>query len=422
MSKIASISVKVRVSLLALFAGLPAINGCTGSLPTVPQQSASISTSALPQQLLTIADIQYRGAFALPKNTYGGSSANWSDGIIEVNGNSMFIVGHAYDDAIAEFTIPPLSPATNASDLPVTSSPVQPFIKMLNKPSNGNKQQLDQIVGLELYNGKLFGHAVEYYDAPADNTQSTFVIDNSRDLNNSPVRGYYTINGKTRAAGWLSRVPDEYRSIVGCTHISGASSGAPIIARYSVGPSAFCINLDELITTKPNKTIRTAEMLGFSLNSPLHKDLSNDSGSNRLWTHLSQARYGFIVPGTRTYMTVGRSGGHVSRVGYKLPRKDASDCPGYCPENPEDSYNYYWLWDMNDLISVRRGRKSSSSVKPYESGVFPTPFQSAPGLQGIIGGSFDEATGLLYLTIKGTQLAQNGAINPPVVAAYSFKK
>ena len=93
-------------------------------------------------------------------------------------------------------------------------------------------------------------------------------------------------------------------------------------------------------------------MLGYRLDRPLKKDLFNEKGNNAVWTHLSQARFGFIVPGTSTYATFGSSGGHQSGVGYKLERPNANPCGGYCPQDPSDQYNYYWLWDMKDLLKA----------------------------------------------------------------------
>lgn len=395
--------------------GILAIGGCGGNLPVVRDTGAVV----LPEKLLTISDIEYQGAFALPVETFGQSSVNWSEGVIEVSGDSLYIVGHAHHDAIAEFAIPELRQSTAIGDLVYANNPRQVFTSVLDKARNGNREELDQIAGLELFQDQLFGNALQYYDAPADNTLTTFVVADGNNLAESPVNGFFSLGGRARAAGWLSQVPDVWQKRLGCTHISGHSSGGPIISRHSVGPSAFCVNLADMLMEQPKHSVRTAEMLGFGLGFQLHNDLFNESGKNNLWTHLSQARFGFIVPGTSTYLTIGTSGGHVSGVGYKLTR-NGETCDGYCSFNPEDNYNYYWLWNMEDLVAVRDGKASANRLKPYESGVFNIPFQSDSVAARIGGGSYDEDAGLLYLSLVNVNNTLGGDFNPPVVVAYSF--
>ena len=131
-----------------------------------------------------------------------------------------------------------------------------------------------------------------------------------------------------------------------------------------------------------------------------------------MWTHVTHARYGFIVPGTRTYMTVGWSGGHETGVSYKNTLEDGHECPGHCPNSLKDYYNYYWLWDMDDWTRV-----PPHEIKPYASGEFTMPFQTETDYINEIGGaSFDEATGLLYLSVLKAN--PSGFDKPPVIVAF----
>ena len=395
---------------------LAILASCGGTLPPV-RDAADIT---LPEKLVTLSDIEYQGAFALPAETFGQSSANWAEGVIEVSGASLFAVGHAHDDAIAEFTMPELRRSNSINDLVYAAPPKQLFSTVLDRAEGGNRDELDQISGLEFFQQRLFGNALQYYDGPADNTLTSFVVSDSNNLSGSAVGGFYSLNGRVRAAGWLSQVPDVWQKRLGCTHISGHSSGGPIISRHSVGPSAFCINLADMLIEKPRQSVRTAEMLGFGLGFQLHNDLFNESGENKLWTHLSQARYGFIVPGTSTYLTIGTSGGHASGVGYKLER-GGEVCDGYCSYDPTDNHNYYWLWDMKDLVAIHNGKKPANWLKPYEAGVFSIPFQSETAMARIGGGSYDEETGLLYLSLLNVNNSLGRRFNPPVIAAYRIK-
>lgn len=404
-----------RMQCFAMFCLSGLAVSCGGTLPAgVPIDK----DYKAPARLISISDLDYEGAFALPDGVYSESSANWAEGVMEVTGSSLFFVGHDHDDAIAEFEVPALTLTNTIDQLVYADPPKQPFVKVIGKVRSGNTENLDQIVGLEHYKGRLIGNALEYYDAPADNYQTTFVIQDSADISSSSIAGYYSMRGRARAAGWLSQVPAEWQAGLGCTHISGHSSGGPIIGRHSVGPSAFCLNLDSVLPADSKRSLKTAELLGFGLNFPLQKDLLNESLQNRLWTHLSQARYGFIVPGTSTYATFGTSGGHQSGVGYKLDRRNGDECAGYCSVDPADNYNYYWLWDMRDLLKVRQGSLSASRIKPYESGVFEVPFQTDPVINPIGGASYDEQSGLLYISVLKANNTLGRRSNPPVIIAY----
>jgi hypothetical protein len=160
------------------------------------------------------------------------------------------------------------------------------------------------------------------------------------------------------------------------------------------------------------------QLLDFSLANPLHEDLSNDLGTNDLWTHLSRATFGMIIPDTRTYLTVGYSGGHISGVCYKCTQDDGTECGGYCAPLANDYSQYYWLWDVNDMLAVKNGTKQPFDVRPYDYGILATPFESYAHQIG--GGDFDPASGLLYLTIQRADTAQGTYANPPVVVAYQI--
>ncbi len=398
--------------VMSVWLGL--ISGCALST------SGGVDTSTLPSRLVSINDFTYAGAFAIPDKSYGESSANYAEGIIEANGDSLFFVGHSHQNAVAEFAIPPLVNSQSIADLRYAGPPRQVFTRLLDRVPGGNPEALDRIVGLEVINGGLVANALEYYDAPADNRLTTFTVDNASSIADSAVSGFYSMKGEARAAGWISSVPAEWRQALGCSHISGNSSGNPIISRLSVGPSAFCVNLDQLPARAPKGRIKSRELLGFSLARPLERDLNNEQGNNNLWTHLSEARYGFIIPGTSTYATIGRSGGHRSGVGYKLDRGANGQCPGTCSADPADVYNYYWFWDMRDLMRVKNGRLPSSAVVPYESGVFNVPFQTAEFINPIGGGSYDEQSGTLYLSVRDANNTLGEYSNPPVIVAYKI--
>lgn len=380
-----------------------------------------IQPSQLPR--LSLGNIVYQGAFRLPANTFGESELNYSEGPLEYNPtrHSLFIVGHSHHQAIAEFAIPSLVNSTQLEALPMVSAPLQEFSTVLGRVSGGNPQELNRIGGIKYLSGpagpQLVVNAYEYYDAPGDNSHTTLVVRNAENIASSAVEGFFRFPAAAHASGWLSPVPQPWRDILGGDYLTGNSSGIPIISRTSVGPSAFAFTGSSLAGSDPvPDPIPTNTLLDFSLENPLHEDLSNDSGANTLWTHLSRAVYGVIIPGTRTYLTIGHSGGHESGVCYKCTQTNGNTCGGYCARDAGDYYHYYWLWDVNDLVAVRNGTMMPHAVRPYVYGVFPTPF----GSKEIGGGSFDPGSGLLYLTLQRADSLQGPYANPPVIAAYRF--
>ena len=374
-------------------------------------------TSGSNPRVMSFDEISFAGAFTLPADTFGDSSLNYAQGVMEVNDGSLFIVGHEHEDAIAEFFIPDLTASFDINSLASAGAPVQQFSSVLNRIANGNSEDLNQITGLEVIDGSLVVNAIEFYNASADNTTTTFVVSDASDLDGSSVSALHRMQGSARASGWLSKIPDDWREQLGAGYISGNASGDPIISRHSAGPSAFAVDFPANLRDTTSRTIAASELQGFSLSEPLHADLFNDSGSNALWTHISHARYGFIVPGTRTYMTLGWSGGHASGVSYKNTLEDGHECPGHCPNSLTDFYNFYWLWDMDDWTRVQNGEIQPHQILPYEYGEFDLPFQTTEYINEIGGASFDEATGILYISVLRAN--PSGFNNPPVIVAFN---
>lgn len=375
--------------------------------------------SSLP--LFQMENLTYKGAFRIPADTYGNSDINYSEGPIAYNPDrhSLFMVGHAHQQAIAEFAIPEITLSESLADLTFAPPPLQNFVSFLEETPDGNPEGIDRIGGM-LYvadgeTAKLVVNAYEYYDAPGDNTVSTLIIEDAKGLENSDTRGYLKFEGGAgHTSGWLSPIPDDLREALGGDHLTGQSSGRPIISRLSVGPSAFAFERSALLSATDE--VPTTKLLDFSLSDRLHPDLANDSLRNDLWTHLSQVTYGFIVPGTRTYLTMGQSGGHNSGVCYKCTQDNGNLCGGYCTPEAADNYQYYWLWDVQDLVDVKNGVVEPHAVRPYDYGIFDTPFNDV--YQGIGGGSFDPASGNLYLTIQKGDTEQGTYARPPVVVVY----
>jgi hypothetical protein len=372
-------------------------------------------------ELLDISNLEYVGAFRVPAGEFGGSSMNYAQGPIayESQSHSVYLVGHTHDQALAQFSVPDIVDSQTVTDLEMAGDPTQPFSSVLGRVDN--PQGVDRIGGMAVFEGEsgheIIVNAYEYYDAPGDNTHTSLVVRDASDLEGATVDGYFEMEGRAHASGWMSPIPPEWQDALGGTHLAGSSSGQPIISRLSVGPTAFVFDpFDVVGIDRESGTIETKAVLDFSLENPLADDLSNESGDNDVWTHLTRATYGFIAPDSRTYVTLGHSGGHDSGVCYKCVQTGKeSPCGGYCANDPSDNYTYYWLWDVEDLVAVKEGQMQPHEVRPYDYGKFEIPFDT----NSIGGGSYDPESNRLYLTAQKADRDQGQYSNPPVIMVYT---
>ena len=375
--------------------------------------------------LFTLDDLQFEGAFRVDGGKYGASNMNYTDGQIEYNPerHSMFMIGHDWDDgAIAEFRVPPLVKSSTLSDLNSTGAPLQAFAQSpLGRATNGNPQGLNRITGLRLFPGtngpQLMINAVEWYDAPGDNTHTTLMLRNPNDLAASRVDGFFTLaGGAGHTAGWISPIPAEWQSLLGGTYVTASGGAMSIVGRTTVGPAMFVFNPErDLLGSNVPNPIPTTRLLDYSIYDQwLHPDYYNESRTNDLWTAESGALYGLIVPGTRTYLAVGHSAGHESGIQYKGTDLCGNTCGGPCPKDCNDKYLYYWAYDLRELLLVKSGQQAPHEVRPYAYGKWPSPFGSTK----LGGGTFDAATGTMYLEhLYGDTEGYNAL---PVLVAYKF--
>jgi len=296
---------------------------------------------------------------------------------------------------------------------------IQPFESHLNQVECSNSQNLNRIGGMIFIDGKLYVNSYEYYDANGDVTHTTMILEDPSNLKDTNVKGFFQFEGGAgHTAGWMSEVSPEWKDRIGGAYLTGLSSGIPIISRTSVGPSAFSFTPNVADLECNTGVISTNRLLDFSLSEPLNADLDNSERNNDIWTHLSRATYGMIVPGTRTYMTLGSSGGHESGVCYKCVQDDDNLCGGYCAPKISDYSQFYWLWDMDDLLKVKAGVMNAYDVRPYAYGPMVIPF--ADNRTDIGGGTYDVVNGILYLTVQRADDEQGTYSNPPVIIGYQL--
>jgi len=397
-------------------------------LSVIVFSAASVSKVSLAQTNLPKYDLrnmQYEGAFRLPSGTFGDARVAWSEGKIAVDEeNGTFFFSGSNKKSIAEFNLPEaINISKDLSELVMVDQPIQQFNNILDDAETGNPNGVSNITGLGIVGGNLVVNAAVYYDANASNDHTTLLVENDKALNAATIKGYFKLEGRNRAAGWISPVPPVYQDVFGGDLIFGHASNLPINSRSSMGPSAFLVKENDLLSANSGDYIDSKELLGFSINKPLHPDFENETMQNDLWTELSQTAYGFIVPGTSTYLTIGQTGGVHSGIGYKITQESGYQCGGFCSYDFKDYSNYVWLWDINDLIEVSKGLMDPANIRPYYWGKIDVPFQQSDdgsyAEHRIIGGSSTQ-TGKLYLVIDSADSLQSQYEDQPVVLVYDL--
>lgn len=383
--------------------------------------SNALSAPELP--LMTIDQLEYVGGFRVSDGTFGNSSANNSAGPIAYNPNnhSLFLAGHESDKSIAEFAIPAIVNSETVTDLNISGSPIQNFTEVLRQASISFGINI-VVSGMIQVNNKLIINNYDFYDQSPYNSANTLVLNQPNNIASGDVDGYFSMQGGSKAAGWMSPIPADWRADLGGTHISGFSKSTSRANKdSSYGPSAYAFNAGEVANNSGSiGSIGTKPLLYYTIDKTLapDNDMYNSSRTNTLWTNMSEANFGMIVPGTSTYMVLGSSGGHVSGVSYGEP--PYGGYKGYYTNDKYDVYNYYWLYDVNDLVAAKNGLINPVSIKPYKAGEFNAPYQGSL-INKVSGGSFDPASGQLYLTISDADKYQGGQSPfPPVIAVFKF--
>jgi hypothetical protein len=385
----------------------------------VPANAKNVDLTNLNKDLSNQGvELKYSGGFRVNLKQEGSSRSAYTQGTFTLSedSKSFFMVGHKHHQSIAQYAIPIIIKSQSVKDLKITDIAIQPYTKVLNRAHTGNKQNLNRITGLKMIENELFLNALEFYDADANNSQTTAIIRDPNKLSKSKVDGFFNLNGAAHSAGWISKLPKKWGEKLSATYLTGFASNYPIRVRNSVGPTAFVYYLDNIAQTNLNSgLIPATPILDYSLDFPLHKREKND-----LWTDVSQAIYGFVIPDTDYYLVIGHSGGHKSGIGYKITQNTGKVCGGACPHDQYDIYNYYWIWNMNDLLQVKQNKLKPHQPKPVHYGEITLPFQPSRGINEIVGASFDDKQNKLYILIYNADRLQSKYEKAPVMAIFDL--
>ncbi|WP_428738227.1 hypothetical protein [Sulfurimonas sp.] len=359
-----------------------------------------------------MSQIEYAGGFRIQDGKVGSgtySDFKYSPGVftIDEDAGSIFTVTHEYEQGFTEIGLPELTLSEDPADFVQSNTLIQSSVPVYQTDRDVTGIDANfRVTGMYLLNNQLIVNYFNWYDGAGSERDTTMIFKDASDLNNSELIGPFQMGGATHAAGWITPIPLYWQESLGGTHISGMSQGS-INGRLSLGPSAFIWTPeDELTSATQGSAIETIKALDYPLGHMLYDteifdanetDSYNKTFNNHLWTVTSTTGYGLIIPGTSTYMVIGHSSGHYSSIGYKITQDNGHLCGGPCSYEADDQYNFYWLYDVNDLISVVNGEMEAWDVRPYDYGEFDT----IGNTHRIAAAHYNEDEDILYISLAG---------------------
>jgi hypothetical protein len=363
-------------------------------------------------------NVSYLGAFRVEAR--GDSTSDYAVGTLGYNSdnNSIFMAGHSSHNAIAEFEVPfEMLKEPEVSDL-VEAAVLQDYVTILDKRNIGN--QTDKIVGILYHEENLLVSSEVWYDGNGDNQDNLQVFTTGNNLRASAVKGMLQIDGGARAAGYMSKIPQEWQDEFNADHITGWASNYSITNRYSQGPSLYSFNPDQAVNAvvSVERTIdaKAKMMFPFEDGKELVAGGSGFVGEvSPVWGPLAGARYGFIVPNSDIFMVVGHHGGLHSGVGYKITQDNGNVCGGGCPKSADDYYNYFWLFSIQDILSAQ----NTYSIQPISYGKWSHPYDNK-GLNKLLGATYDSVNNRLFVSL-GNAGSVGKYDRPPLILAYKVE-
>lgn len=400
-------SISRTVALVAVvLIGMVCSLGVGLAIPVLSQAPAPIErvrpiTDPTNLRRLEFADLEYAGAFRLPATDSNGDNFSAGGGPMAFNParHSLFI--GARSGRIAEVSVPSAAKSPSIAELP-SAEYLQPFAD----PAEGRIKEIAEdgaaLAGILVYDGRLFGTGVIYYDAGNTQAVSHFSRPLALDARGAtPMRRLGPAGRTGLVAGYMALVPPEWQSKLGGPALTGQCC-VPIVSRTSWGPAAFSWDPADL---QRSGNIDAQPLVYYTSE---HSTLGPWDGSNPTYGGTIQMGGLAVIAGTRTALFVGRNGLGPFCYGNgtgdeKLANTTGRDGERYCydPTNSDKGqhafpYRYQiWAYDLNDWAAVRSGR-DPWSVKPY--GVWPIelPFPE-PGVR--VGGvAYDAATQRLFIS------------------------
>jgi len=350
---------------------------CTGTGGSAARSATvTVTTTVTPgtAKLLQQADLIHQGSFTLPDtlNTVGNIGFGYVQGRLAFNpaNNSLFMVGHVWDQQVAEISIPALGGV--AGVIQTFRDPLEGRVALIN-PGDGGRAD-GQIGGMWVIGNKLILAVYSYYDGGGTAAFSHFV--RSTNLSTPSVQGPFKVGSGYAGdfAGYFTAIPTEWQSALGGTLLNGACCHA-IASLWSWGPAIGTVNPADLLAARnPSPATR---LIYYPDTNPYTTRIEQSD----FYNGVTEVNGALLVPGTRTILFFGKHG-----TGF--PTYIPGGGPSAPPNRPQ-----VWAFDVNEMIAVKNGTKQTYDVRPYAT-------FAMPGINGdlMAGAAYDPATGRLFIT------------------------
>ena len=353
-------------------------------LRLIPVQAAVPESAVLLHQ----GHLKYEGSFRTPSGPIGGSNFGYAMTVAAYNpvNDSLFLVGHDYQQMVAEVSIPNPVITTEESTLPIATV-LQPFVD----PSEGKMYTVDDgkinMGGLLVLNNKLYGTAYDYYDADKSQVLSHF----SSSLNLSEqgdAQGMFKLNVALAGtvSGYMGLIPLEWQVAFGGPALTG-NCCISIISRSSYGPAAFVFNPDDLGQKNP---VPATPLVYYPETHPL-----DQWGEESAIFNGTSEIHGVVFPhDSRTVLFFGIHG--VGPFCYGTPTECNDPIGDYKGNHAYPYVTQIWAYDALDLLKAKNGEVNPWEVSPYETWRIQLPFAPTT-YKSKIGGAYDPATQRVFV-------------------------
>jgi hypothetical protein len=399
--------------------------------------------------LIYANNLEYLGAFKVPAGeelSYGGSVITYNQA-----NDSLFIVGHANEQKVAEISIP--DPVDNTSPAQLNratflQTPVDITEGNLENIADGGADSFSNgvhIGGLLVYDEKLIGTAYAFYstDATLSHFTSGLTLSTIDDFSGMFAVGALQAPTASFVSGWMTDIPADLHADLGGPALTGNGS-LSVLSRTSFGPAAFAFDPARLGT---EDDVPVTPLLYY----PEEHQTLNANGyfshsPHTVWNSTTKMAGMTMISGSRSILYFGYHG--IGKHGYGQPSDnpiyaDVCRAPDACIMGPEEwpvcedpshcttgrkglpfdpqcigsgsdgcfydptemgakgphAYPYVyqvWAYDADELASVKNGFKEPWDVQPYA--VWQLPFPVTP--THLFGGAaaYDSVRGKLYVT------------------------
>jgi hypothetical protein len=332
--------------------------------------------------LLSLADLNYIGAFRVPNQDPNGSPLGYSGHALSYDPaqHALYFGGHDWYQELCEIGIPAsINLSQTASVLQNCTDVTEGRLSMIDEDSI-------KLGGTLLYNDRLIVSAYSYYDADGNQSLSHFV--SAPDLAQSgDIEGPYAVGDWAGiVSGYMTTIPSAWQAALGGPALTG-NCCLSIISRTSFGPAVSAFNPDQVGSQNP---VPAVPLLYYPAAHPLAAwDATSPyfNGSTQI--------VGIAFPiGSRSVLFFGRQG--IGEFCYGTGEECSDPIDSSKGTHAYPYVHQVWAYDALDLQAVKEGMQQPWEVLPYA--IWRLDEMDSAGGATIAGAAYDPGSGRVYLT------------------------